>query len=374
MASRCWLRAEPYATDPSMVMSAANGLLDIEWGYLRPHTPDFFTRNAVGFAYDVKAPAPVGFLAFLESIWPEHGVSPKEAAANRQNKDTLQDIMGHLLTGETKYQKIFLFLGASRGGKGVLTRLITKLLGAANVASLNAAKLGAQFGLKSLIGKQLMVVADFRLGRHAQNTTLMIERLLNISGEDAMSIDRKFMDDWEGRLGTRIILASNMEVVLPDDAGALLNRLVPLVFTRSFADNPDLTLEARLEAELPSILNWALDGLRRLEARVDEAGRPLGFIVPPAGEAALGRIARQASTVKAFLNEMCVLGRGEMVLKADLYKAFEKWLEDNDLEDHYDEGKFAKELYAASSYSVEPKKRRVSGELVPHYIGVDLRA
>lgn len=374
LESRCWLHARPRAADPRMVMSATNGLLDIEWGHLMPHTADFFTRNAVGFAYDAKAPAPVGFLAFLESIWPERGVSLKEAGANRQNKATLQEIMGHLLTGETKYQKIFLFLGASRGGKGVLTRLITKLLGPANVASLNAAKLGAQFGLKSLIGKQLMVVADFRLGRHAQNTTLMIERLLNISGEDSMSIDRKFMDDWEGKLGARIILASNMEVVLPDDAGALLNRLIPLVFTKSFADNPDLTLEGRLETELPSILNWALDGLRRLEARVDAHGRPLGFIVPPAGEAALGRIARQGSTVKAFLDEMCVRGRGEVVAKTDLYEAFGAWIEDNELEDHYDEVSFSKELYAASGYAVESGKRRVEGELTPHYIGVALRA
>ena len=89
----------------------------------------------------------------------------KEAAANLQNKATLQEIIGHLLVADTKYQKIFLFVGAPRGGKGVLIRLITKLLGTANVVSQPAAKLGSPFALKALIGKQVMFSPDFRLGR-----------------------------------------------------------------------------------------------------------------------------------------------------------------------------------------------------------------
>lgn len=367
----CWIDGE-FEAPARFIVAAKNGLLNTVSHRLTPHTPRFFNRNALDFNYVSDAPPPVVLLAFLESIWPEHGVSPKEAAANRQSKATLQEIMGHLLTGETKYQKIFLLLGASRGGKGVVTRLATKLLGTANVVSLSAAKLGAPFGLKSLIGKQLMVVPDFRLGRGTQNTTLITERLLSISGEDAMSVDRKFMDDWEGKLGTRILLASNLAITFPDQAGALLNRLIVLVFTKSFADNPDLTLEDRLEAELPSILLWALEGLRRLEDRVDAHGRPLGFIIPPTGEAVLQGIARQGSTVKAFLDEMCVLDRDERVEKVVLYAAFDEWLQDNDLDEHYDEGMFSKELFAASGYSVTPKRLRVSGAQVQHYAGVAL--
>ena len=124
-----------------------------------------------------------------------------------------------------------------------------------------------------------------------------------ISGEDLTTVERKFLDDWEGTLTVRIVLASNMAITFPDQAGALLMRLVPLVFKRSFADDPDLTLDAKLEAELPSILNWALEGLRRLEGRVDGRGHPTGFIIPPDGETILRGIARQGSTVKAFLDE-----------------------------------------------------------------------
>ena len=355
------------------IIAVNNGLLHVPSGQLMAHTHRYFSRNTLPFDYDPKAPAPVAFLAFLESIWPEYGVPPKEAEANRQNKATLQEIMGHLLTGETKYQRIFLLVGASRGGKGVLTRLFAKMLGATNVVFVAATKFGTSFGLAGLIGKRLVVMPDFRLGRGTQNTPLIIERLLSISGEDSMSVDRKFLPDWEGKLPLNIVLASNMQVAFPDQAGALLNRLIVLVFKKSFADNPDVTLEGRLEAELPSILNWSLDGLRRLDARVDDRGRPLGFIAPPAGETVLRSIARRGSTVRAFLDEICTIGRSERVAKDALFESFEEWLQDNDLEDHYTEATFAKELFDASAYRVESKRLRVDGAQVQHYVGVSIR-
>ena len=58
--------------------------------------------------------------------------------------------------------------------------------------------LSKNFGLSPLIGKPLAVISDARLGGGDQRDAL--ERLLSISGEDTITIDRKHRDLWTGTL------------------------------------------------------------------------------------------------------------------------------------------------------------------------------
>jgi hypothetical protein len=54
---------------------------------------------------------------------------------------------------------------------------------------------------------------------------------------------------------------------LLDNSGALANRFIVLVLERSFYGREDPALANRLLGELPGILNWAMEGYRRLRAR-----------------------------------------------------------------------------------------------------------
>ena len=95
----------------------------------------------------------------------------------------------------------------------------------------------------------------------------MVERLLSISGEDTLTVNRKYRDQWTGKLPARLMLCSNELPHLGDASMAVAGRFVPLLLTESFYGKEDLTLEDELAAELPGILNWALDGLERLAER-----------------------------------------------------------------------------------------------------------
>ena len=59
--------------------------------------------------------------------------------------------------------------------------------------------LSTQFGMSELIGKPLATISDARLDTRS-DSTLAVERLLSISGEDALSVQRKYKPDWIGRL------------------------------------------------------------------------------------------------------------------------------------------------------------------------------
>ena len=99
-------------------------------------------------------------------------------------------------------------------------------------------------------------------------TSLVAERLLAISGEDTLTIDRKYREPATLQLPTRIVVLSNELPRLADASGALASRFVTLVSSRSFYGKEDTGLTEKLLAELPGILNWALDGAERLPAAV----------------------------------------------------------------------------------------------------------
>ena len=353
--------------DPRMCIATTNGILDLESGTLLPHSPRLFTRTAVNYAFEPTAPEPTGFLAFLESIWPE-------AEGGAENKAALQEMVGYLLTGMTKFQKVFLLVGAPNAGKGVLAKVIEALVGVDNVVSQSVSKLGSPFGMKALLGKTVMVVPDLRFGKN-DNIGGITEAILNISGEDRTNISRKYLDDKQARLSVRLVLMSNMEVTLPDQSGALRRRLFPLVFTKNFEGREDVTLHDKLMAELPGILNWALAGLRRLEERRDATtGRQVGFVLTTEGRKMVNNIARRGSPVHSFLREACTLRADGQTPKARLFDAFEQWYREGaGVEAHHTEEMFARELHVASGYAIDSCKPRIDGRQVPHFKGVVLK-
>ena len=77
-----------------------------------------------------------------------------------------------------------------------------------------------------------------------------------------------------------------------------------------------------MRAELPGILNWALDGL----ARLDERGE---FTRPAGAEDAYRALVDLASPVQAFIRDRCIIAPDLEVSVGDFYKAWKAWAEDN---------------------------------------------
>ena len=133
-------------------------------------------------------------MAFLTQLWDD----------DTATIGTLQEMLGHLLAGDTSQQKMFLLVGPKRGGKGTIGRVLTGLLGAHQVGAPTLASLSTNFGLQPLIGKPLALISDARLSTKA-DSKIVVERLLSISGEDSLTIDRKYKEPWTGRLPTRFL-------------------------------------------------------------------------------------------------------------------------------------------------------------------------
>lgn len=197
-----------------------NGILDVPADEFRAPDPSFFTRNALQFDYDRHAPLPTRFMEFLDEI-----LEPEQHSV-------LQEFFGYLLIPDTSQHKILVVLGPPRSGKSLLGRIITQLVGNANCTGISARALGDRFGREVLIGCQVALMPDCRL--HDRDGAAAVEELLKISGEDVVSIDRKFRSAWRGTLSARFVLLSNEMPRFSDSSGALANRLIPLTTKQSF--------------------------------------------------------------------------------------------------------------------------------------------
>jgi putative DNA primase/helicase len=347
----CWLDDRLTGT----IVGVENGLLDVEERLL-PHTPLFFNQTSVPFAYDAAAPAPDQWLAFVRALWLEE----EEAAAI----DALAEWFGYVISGRLDLHKILLMVGPTRGGKGVIARILTALIGRKNVAGPTLNSLGGEFGLAPLIGMPLAIISDARFSGREGN--VVVERLLSISGEDTLTVNRKYRDQWTGKLPSRLHVISNELPHLGDASTAIVGRILLLPLTRSWLGTEDHGLESRLHGEMSSILNWALDGLHRLT--VVNGNR---FTHVLSAEEAIIQMRDLASPIRAFVREECEIDAAYEIAVDDLYGAFKIWAENNG---HTKKSKqsFGRDLRAVLPWLGKPKQRG-TGTRQRVYSGIRLK-
>lgn len=342
------------APEPGEIVSCTNGLLHTCDGKLHEHTPHFFNLNSLGFAFDRDAPQPARWLLFLRELFGD----------DIESIECLQEVFGYCLTCATDQQKIILIIGPPRSGKGTIARVLSTMIGSSNVANPTLASLTQNFGLQSLIGKQLGLVGDARVGRR-QDPHVVVERLLSISGEDCQTIDRKYKASWTGKLAIKFLILSNEFPSLPDASAALASRMIVFRLIKSFLgkENPQLT--HALLTELPGILNWALEGLRRLQAR--------GHFIQPTSSADLARdIEDVASPLGMFVRENCDVEAGRTVEIPRLYETYRRWCDDQGI-DPETRPEFGRQLRAAVS-TLSVAQERIGGDKRQRfYIGIGLK-
>jgi putative DNA primase/helicase len=352
--SPLWLDRRGGDPAPDEIVSMRNGLLHVPSRTLLSHTPRFFNHNVLPFEFLPEAPAPRRWLEFLSALWPE----------DESSIMILQEVIGYLLAGGTNLHKIFLLVGPKRAGKGTIGRVLTALLGKHNVAGPTLSSLATNFGLSPLIDKPLALVADARLSARSESH-IVVERLLSISGEDCLTVDRKYLPAWTGPLPTRFLILTNELPRLSDASGALASRFVLLVLTKSFygAENPRLTNE--LIAEAPSIFMWALAGLDRLRTRGY-------FEQPESSREALQRLDDLASPIGAFLRANCIIATDARVSSQCLWDTWKRWCE---AENRHPGTRtvFGRDLHAAAP-TIRRLKARDGDERRWEYIGIGVAA
>lgn len=348
-----WTQPRDDDTAPGQLLSCLNGMLELKQRRLTPPTPRFFSNTSIGTTWEPKTPEPRAWFEFLHSLWGD----------DHESIRALQQMFGYLLTPDTSQQKLFALVGPKRSGKSTIGRVLTALLGAESVVSPTLASLERPFGMQPLVGRSVAIIGDARLGGRADQQQV-VERLLSISGEDPMLVDRKNRDPINVRFRVRVVLISNELPRLYDTSGAIASRFVILQTTRSFIGEEDLEIEKRLLAELPGIFRWAVDGYDDLH----EQGR---FTVPQASQQAIEELEALSSPITVFLVDVCVVGPLEEVTRDDIWAAWKKWCEANGREPGNNQN-FGRDLRTAIPTLGTEQRKRADGKRTRYYKGVGL--
>jgi P4 family phage/plasmid primase-like protien len=295
-----------------------NGILDVyRWladprVALEPPTADLFTFNVVPFNYDPAARCPV-LHAFLNSVWP--------GDENADQRREFQKMLGYMLIGDNRYQKLFLIRGATRSGKGTIQSIIRMLVGGPNIGAPTLSSLAQPFGLAALEGKSVALIGEMNEQHAVRIDTLAVDRIKAIVGGDEIAINRKNRDEVYRKMPVKFVIACNRLPQFTDPSGAIQTRAVLFDMPISFAGREDTELGDKLMAEMPGILNFALAGLRIL---LTEDTR---FMETNASKRLRTAFVNATAPVQAFAAEAIEVGKhGDTVIKEDMYEAYRAWL------------------------------------------------
>jgi P4 family phage/plasmid primase-like protien len=355
----CWLGAAPDGFDPRVIVPFSNGILNLkkltdgQSGYLIASTPRYFCLNVLPYQFDVHAMPPLEWLKFMKDLWPN----------DDDSISCLQEWLGLLLVPDIRFGKILLIVGPRRSGKGTILRIIRALIGETNVAAPTLGSLSTNFGLWPLIGKLAALIGDARLSGQTDTSTI-VERLLQISGEDGVTVDRKNQSAVTLTLPTRFVLATNELLRLPDASGALSGRQIVLQTKNSFYGQEDADLTDRLLKELPGILAWAICGWQRLM-------QTRRFTLPESSQELVRELEDVMSPVSAFVRECCDIGPFEIDTD-ELFNAWQKWCDSEHRVSAGNMAHFGVQLRAACS-GISKKRSKALGVRLQKYVGIRLK-
>ena len=281
-----------------------NGALDLSTGLVGPHRKEHYATRRVACRIDLSATCPV-WLRFLHDALPEGAIG------------TLQEWMGAMLVrGKTReMQKGLIIYGPSRTGKTQITEVVRALLGG-NTCGLRVRAMSERFGMQPLLTASGWV-ADDAVGQHE---VMDAEAYKVVVTGESWSVERKNKTNIEICFDIAVLLTMNNYPVVKDDSDAVYNRSLCLPMTRQWSEEEALPISRQVIAEeLSGVLNWALEGWRRLRAR----GR---FDPPESMIAASKAFKGQNNPMEEFLS-LCVEVSPQMyITKNDFIRIFNNWL------------------------------------------------
>jgi putative DNA primase/helicase len=351
-----WLEGYSQSKPPaSKLISLMNGIFHLEDSIMLPHSLGFFTQNSLPFVYNPKSECPT-WMKFLESVWPD----------DQESQDTLQEMMGYILSGDTRQQKFFNIIGPRRSGKGTINKVLVALLGQHNTVAPELGELCDTFGLQPWLGKLLASFTDARAPE--RNRSAVVSQLLRIVGGDTITVNRKNKESWNGYLPTRIVIYSNEVLQLTENSNALTGRMIVLKMTKSFFDHEDTDLSHKLEQELGGIFNWAMEGLKR---RITRGGH---FLQPASGKEYLDLMEELGNPMKPFADDALEFDAQSMVKKDDMFSCWKRWALHKSMAPGTEQAFKRRFLAATQEKFVRSDKVQINGERAQVYVGVKLTA
>lgn len=276
---------------------------------LLKHSSQYFSLTKLPYDYDPEAQYS-DWLIFLDDIM-------------RGDKDyilLLQQWCGYLFRPDLREQRFLLCTGEGANGKGVFFEVVQALVGEDNCSQVSLSRFSNPFALYNTLGKVVNVTNESNhiIENEAENV------LKSIVAGDRFTFERKFKESVSARPTAKIMIATNSLPRFNDKTFGVWRRILLVPFKKVVSEDAQIKYLAEiLKAELPGILNWALEGQQNL----NEAGR---FNIPESNAELIEQYRRDSDPAKAFLLENYTTSpNSEGVSCQQLYEEYKAFCSEN---------------------------------------------
>ena len=285
-------------------VNVRNGLLDIRDMSFKEHTPSYLSTVQLNVEYNPQVDCPQ-FKKFLNEV------------LDCKLIPLVQEIVGYLLTTNTVSQKAFVFWGPARTGKSTLLWVVEYLLlGKKNVSNIPWQEIGDKFKTAELLGKLANVFSDLP-SKSIDDTGIFKV----VTGEDYLMAEKKNKNPFKFKPFARLVFSCNE---LPrnyvDRTEGFYRRLIIVPFNRQIEKSKiDKALKYKFQREKEGILNWALEGLKRLYENNFE------FSENELTDGVKKEYKRENNNVISFVEECCEIDSLFSCSRIEIYEAYKEF-------------------------------------------------
>ena len=347
IARRCYVDRTVF--NPRGKICLLNGILDLETGTFSAHDPDLLFTRQLAVNYDQSATCPE-FLRFIQEIQP-----------TPERRETAQEMCGYVLEPGYPIHSIIVWWGGGNNGKGCLLRILERILGEGNYSGSSMQDLvGNRFAKAELWGKMSNICAD--LPRYPIKEDGILKML---TGQDSIEAERKFSQRFKFYNEAKLYFAANELPPVEDQTFGFWRRINLLDFPVTIEpEKVILNLDEKLfDAESSGILNWLLEGRKRLmeRGRFQDMGT--------AGER-MNEWRRRSDSLKAFVEDNIKVDPSSFILKADFQNVYADYCLENGLSAKSD-SQVGKDLPRLVSSAMSARKGGVKGkDQKPAWVGI----
>lgn len=294
------------------LLTCTNGVVDLKTGSLRSSIPEDMLQRSTNLLYDHEAKCP-RWIQFLEEIF----------KANEELIDFIQRAIGYTLIGLTREQCLFILYGTGANGKSVFLGVLGNLLGEYGLTTpfstfKDRNKDSIPNDIARMAGARLVKSAEIKEGARLNE-----ERIKVLTGGDTMTA-RFLHNEWfDFDPIAKFWIAVNHKPTITGTEYAIWRRIREIDFEETFPpERRDKDLLEKLKAELPGILNWAIEGCLKYQEKGLE---PVEKV-----RQATEQYRSESDVISQFLQEETVEDNTARIKSSDLYGAYKDWCKKNE--------------------------------------------
>lgn len=295
------------------MVNLSNGVYHLTKNVLYPHHPDHHMTTLLPFNYNSKAACPTWHKYLRSTFVLENGEPDCEMAA------LVQEAIGYSLTTSTKHQIMFWCYGDGNNGKGTLFYIIKELLGSGRMELNLNSFYHNHYQLALLAGKRVATSAEVNnADKLAEDATIKA-----IVAADPITVRMINEKPFEMQPTVKLWWSMNKLPPIDETNEGVWRRIRIIPFTKKFVGSEIiLDLKEKLKEELPGIFNWAIEGLKRVNANN-------AICIPSKAAEVKAEYKHESNVVEVFVDEMCNRDAGESTPRPTLYSSFRKWSIEN---------------------------------------------